>query len=305
MSSVEENLQHSLLLNEPIVSFQGAIDVAACGRSRDHWTVVIDRQGRLHQWTDSDPEPKPVPLPQQTALSAAGTSGFLEDIVFTQVWAGEAHMLALDTKHVLYSWGSGRHGQLGHGDLVSLSTPTAIEALQGINIVSAACGASFSIAASSSGDIYSFGLNDHGQLGIGKQPSSKPGNRDTSPTRRNTALPQLVDFCDEDSKEPLDLTITQVGCGSAHAVALDDEGCVWTCGWGKYGQLGDFAAPEFQKEQKALKMLLSTGGDTARVDQFLFKKVKVDGTLVSSAVTCGLWSTFLREHTVREEDEDE
>ncbi|KAG0003717.1 hypothetical protein BGZ79_000191 [Entomortierella chlamydospora] len=130
-------------LKESHLYYQNAKDIAACGSSKDHLTVVIDGLTRdLHQWTDSDPTPRPV------LQGAAQDHTILRDAKFEKIWAGEAHMLALATDGTLYSWGSGRHGQLGHGNLVSVSTPKPIESLQGIRIVDAACGASFSMALS-------------------------------------------------------------------------------------------------------------------------------------------------------------
>ncbi|KAF9575878.1 hypothetical protein EC968_001261 [Mortierella alpina] len=207
--------EQPLLLSEPRLVLEGARDVAACGRSKDHWTVAVDDSGRLFQWSDTDPTKSPVP--QAPAIAQR------PEVVYTRVWAGEAHMLALDTEGTLYSWGSGRHGQLGHGDLSSFSAPKAIEALQGIRITSAACGASFSVAVSDLGDIYTFGLDDHGQLGLGKGRSASNGGRDEPLLARNTALPQLVDFYEEGSEEPLELTIVSVACGNAHTVALDGK----------------------------------------------------------------------------------
>lgn len=119
------------------VFFENAKDVAACGQSADHLTVAIDKDsGHLFQWTESDPSVKPLETPVS------------EDVKFDKIWAGEAHILALACNGDLYSWGSGRHGQLGHGDLVSEKHPKVIESLQGIRVTSAACGTSFSIALS-------------------------------------------------------------------------------------------------------------------------------------------------------------
>lgn len=121
-------------LYTPRQVYATAMDVASCGSSTDYCTVVVDRHtGGLYHWTLSDPVPKDF-----------GS----ETIKFTRVWAGEAHFLALDEGGTLYSWGSGRHGQLGNGDLVSKTSPERVEPLEGIRIVDAACGASFSVALS-------------------------------------------------------------------------------------------------------------------------------------------------------------
>ncbi|KAG9319188.1 hypothetical protein KVV02_003251 [Mortierella alpina] len=304
------------LLSEPRLMLGGARDVAACGRSKDHWTVVVSRSGQLFQWSDIDPAVRPVP--------EAVASAQRPEVVYTRVWAGEAHMLALDIEGTLYSWGSGRHGQLGHGDLASFSAPKAIEALQGIRFSSAACGASFSVAVSGKlvgyiymmmfssrkmqyrltlwtllfflnessdlGDIYTFGLNDHGQLGIGKGRAAS--SRGEPLLVRNTALPQLVDFYEEGSEEALELTIVSVACGSAHTVALDDKGRAWSCGWGKYGQLSEPAQAKDMNQQQAFERMLSGGCGTSRTDQFLFRRMVHDDWMVTG-LCCGLWSTFV------------
>lgn len=127
-------------LYTPRQVYTTAIDVGSCGSSTDYCTVVVDRQtGGLYHWTLSDPVPKE--LGSKT-------------VKFTRVWAGEAHFLALDEGGTLYSWGSSRHGQLGNGDLVSKTSPEPVEPLEGIRIVDAACGASFSVALSGNSFIY-------------------------------------------------------------------------------------------------------------------------------------------------------
>ncbi|KAF9363892.1 hypothetical protein BGX34_003086 [Mortierella sp. NVP85] len=191
--------------------YRNALDVAVCGNSTDHLTVVIDAlTGHLYQWTASTPR-------FVNASVSADTN-----VQFEKVWAGESHVLALATDGTLYSWGSGRHGQLGHGDLASEPSPKPIETLQGIRIVDAACGAAFSVALSEAGDIYSFGLNDHGQLGLGRH--STLSKTETEVPRRNTAYPQLVDFYDENqNNNPIDVTVSKVACGRAHTVVLDGK----------------------------------------------------------------------------------
>ncbi|KAF9983167.1 hypothetical protein BGZ65_002103, partial [Modicella reniformis] len=213
-STVSQSVVHVFYLN--------ALDVAACGHSMDHLVVVIDAMTRqLHQWTATNTTPRSVIPCSESVPSSAATLAhalLLKSVKFERLWAGEGHVLALATDGTLYSWGSGRHGQLGHGDLVSEPLPKPIEYLQGIRIVNAACGAAFSVALSEVGDIYTFGLNDHGQLGIGGFSSvSKLG---TEEPRRNTAYPQLVDFYDESGKA-IDVNVYGVACGRAHIVVLD------------------------------------------------------------------------------------
>ena len=57
-------------------------------------------------------------------------------------------------------------GQLGHGSIESNEYPQEIEVLGGINIVQIAAGGWHSCALSESGDVYIWGWNESGQLGL-------------------------------------------------------------------------------------------------------------------------------------------
>ncbi|KAF9168412.1 hypothetical protein DFQ26_008362 [Actinomortierella ambigua] len=174
-------------------------------------------------------------LPQPVQLRARDNVED-EEVCFEKVWAGEAHFLALACDGRLFSWGSGRFGQLGHGTVqADVVHPTPIEALEGLRVVDAACGATHSLALSDIGDVYAFGLNNYGQLGIGtggdttlppahqQQPTTITNNNQYSNGARtdqvNTALPQLVDFynLERSTSEPIDINIVKIACGNAHS----------------------------------------------------------------------------------------
>ncbi|RHZ85592.1 hypothetical protein Glove_63g70 [Diversispora epigaea] len=155
---------------------------------------------------------------------------------FINVACGENHCLALTRDGEVFSWGSGRYGQLGHGNLISLDKsdkPKVIEFLQGLKITSIACGAWHSAVISDSGDLYTFGWNNLGRLGISPPPGN---NNENNENTVNSAEPSLVEFqgdCNDDF-----INVVKVACGSAHTVVLTDDNNLLTCGWGKYGQQG-------------------------------------------------------------------
>lgn len=79
------------------------------------------------------------------------------------------------------------------------------------------------------GDVYTFGLNDHGQLGIGRAEGKQEQEQGLQQKQqeRNTALPQLVDFF-EDSRggncqevSQIEVSVVKVACGHSHTVVLD------------------------------------------------------------------------------------
>ena len=61
----------------------------------------------------------------------------------------------------------GDFGRLGHGDCNDIFIPQSILALSARNIVKIACGDTHTLAVTNTGDLFAFGRNQNGQLGIG------------------------------------------------------------------------------------------------------------------------------------------
>ena len=145
---------------------------------------------------------------------------------------GSDHTLLLTRDSSVLSFGLGTRGQLGHGDILPRTEPQIIQALAGLPMKAIACGNWHCLALSQSGDLYSWGWNEQGQLGL-KNP---PG-----PT---VALPTLVDVIDDstasdDAAAGCDVNFVSVGCGSRHSAAVSESGVLHCWGWSEYGQLGD------------------------------------------------------------------
>lgn len=80
--------------------------------------------------------------------------------------------------NILYVWGRGGDAQLGHGDLHDKFLPQEVEALRGVTVVKVAAGGKHCLAITrmfvqnyslfpGSGDVYTWGWNWSGQLGVG------------------------------------------------------------------------------------------------------------------------------------------
>ncbi|XP_021116722.1 E3 ISG15--protein ligase HERC5 isoform X2 [Heterocephalus glaber] len=118
----------------------------------------------------------------------------------------------------LFAWGQNLHGQLGVGRIFSSTLmPQAVQSLTGVPLVQISAGRAHSMALSMSGNIYSWGQNDCGQLGLGHT--------------KITDSPSLVEVPDNQKVEC-------VACGGAHTALLTQDGLMFTFGAGKYGQLG-------------------------------------------------------------------
>ena len=76
-------------------------------------------------------------------------------------------------------------GQLGLGDTINRNNPTVVEGLRNKKIVAGSAGKSHSAVVTATGESYTFGLNQYGQLGTGQVKKLK-GAEDMSLT------PQLV-----------------------------------------------------------------------------------------------------------------
>ncbi|WP_176694630.1 RCC1 domain-containing protein [Bifidobacterium polysaccharolyticum] len=142
---------------------------------------------------------------------------------FTQISAGYAHSLALGSDGNLYSWGGNTYGQLGR--TISDTTPAAslpgiVTPPTGIRFTQFSAGNGYSLALGSDGNLYSWGSNSTGQLGIGvddynSHNAPKKGSMPTDGTK-----------------------FTQVSAGYYHSLAIGSDGNVYSWGDGSLGQLG-------------------------------------------------------------------
>ncbi|XP_061720910.1 RCC1 domain-containing protein 1 [Cydia pomonella] len=154
------------------------------------------------------------------------------------VQCGYEHYLLLTDKGRVYSWGNGRRLQLGHGDLNSIDSPKEVEALSGINITKISAGGWHSLALSESGDLYAWGWNETGQLGIKE---TEPADNDHLKVHQSGlnsySQPTLVDIFDENG-DIYDKNVKYISCGNLHSAIILEDNTVWTAGCNKYGQLG-------------------------------------------------------------------
>mmetsp|Transcript_29534 Transcript_29534/g.48956 ORF Transcript_29534/g.48956 Transcript_29534/m.48956 type:complete len:411 (+) Transcript_29534:46-1278(+) len=112
----------------------------------------------------------------------------------------------------LYICGTGEYNKLGVGDLQDREAPALVEELRDVPIVHVACGKYHTAAVSASGDVYTWGLESSGQLGLGS-------------SKTKAATPQKVEALSG-------MGVKQLSCGSYHTLALTDAGEVYSFGFG-------------------------------------------------------------------------
>ncbi|XP_053998303.1 RCC1 and BTB domain-containing protein 1-like isoform X1 [Hylaeus anthracinus] len=144
--------------------------------------------------------------------------GTLSDKFVVDIACGGHHSLALTDDGVVYAWGKNSLGQVAATVHVYQSTPSRVHStLADKKVVCISCGHSSSIAVTNDGEVYSWGSNATGQLGIGNY--------------INQLIPHKVAL-------PSGVIIKKVMCGYSHALALSYEGVLYVWGENKYGQLG-------------------------------------------------------------------
>uniref|UniRef100_A0A4X1TLX9 Probable E3 ubiquitin-protein ligase HERC4 n=1 Tax=Sus scrofa TaxID=9823 RepID=A0A4X1TLX9_PIG len=193
------------------------------------------------------------------------------------VSCGEAHTLALNDKGQVYAWGLDSDGQLGllgteecirvpsclpkimgidtlvrtcsglsYGRIRSGGSIRNIKSLSDIQIVQVACGYYHSLALSKASEVFCWGQNKYGQLGLGidcKKQSS----------------PQLI-------KSLLGIPFMQVAAGGAHSFVLTLSGAIFGWGRNKFGQLGlndenDRYVPNLLKSLRTQKIVYICCGE--------------------------------------------
>lgn len=211
----------------------------------DGHTAAVTVHGKLYSWgasacgqlghSDTEHMPKDVEgYPYQPVPLLVDS---LQDVRIVHIACGDAHTVALSREGLLYSWGGGGCGQLGHSETSKMPkdedgcpyqpAPRIVDHLRPHVVLTIACGKAHTIAVSDRGRMFTWGAGACGQLGH-PDTSSFPSDEDGYPFQ---PVPREVEHLS-------DRRITSTACGDVHTLALTDTGHVYSFGGGSYGQLG-------------------------------------------------------------------
>ena len=208
----------SLTLLDRVLFDDDAVLMVACG---DEHTAVLTEGGGVftfgkgsfgrlgHGTEDSQLAPRRV--------LAAGFS--YERVVMLA--AGEAHTVGLSEKGHVFTWGHGEDGQLGLDDPENQLVPQQVKPGQfgGETVVFVAAGGFHTVGVTGGGRLFLWGRGGNGQLAHGAA-----GNR------RVPTLVRAETFGGS--------AVVMAACGGFHTLVLTQDGALWACGGGLYGQLG-------------------------------------------------------------------
>lgn len=187
-------------------------------------TVVVNKWTNLGKLIMAD-DPE---VPATGAVFTFGKSKFAENApskfwikkdLIVKISCGDEHTAVVTQTGRLFTFGSNEFGQLGLGHNNNVQKPSCVKCLKPDRVTAVACGKAHTVVAMASGQMWGFGSNAEGQLGVGRQPemTNKPLEID----------PAAIE-------EP----VLDLEAGSAHTIALGQSGAVYVWGSNKEGQLG-------------------------------------------------------------------
>ncbi|DBA03258.1 TPA: hypothetical protein N0F65_011617 [Lagenidium giganteum] len=212
--------EERVILAMPVRALSGiAIDMVAAANGCEHMLAVAS-DGSVYSWGYNDRGQ----LGLGSTISKSHTPRLVESLrekhVITFAAVSYHHSAVVSSTGELLTFGMNDCGQLGLDHTQHQHTPQLVDALSSQVVTRVACGLYHTVAVTAGGEVYAFGKNDYGQLGLGHT--------------RNVKVPNLVKVAVGDSDEK----VTSTSCGYYHTVAITEKGKLITWGRNDYGQLG-------------------------------------------------------------------
>jgi alpha-tubulin suppressor-like RCC1 family protein len=184
--------------------------------------IALTKSGRIYGWgmntykQVSKSEDKEILIPKKITI----LDEWNLPERFTQIACGIGHSMALTERNVIIAWGNNCHGQIGNGRRKNVERPFRIiikkdkKRKEEGKITSVVCGALHSFALFDNGNVYGWGEDKKGQLGL------VPNQDRLKPYHMFSNIKQIVSV-------------------NLHTLALTYDGILYLMGDNKYGQLGN------------------------------------------------------------------
>lgn len=142
---------------------------------------------------------------------------------------GKYFSLFVDSDEKVYSVGDGEYGKLGLNSTTDYTIPQEITyfSTNNIKVVRVYAGEYHAMALTDGGDLYGWGRNDKGQLGLGHT--------------NQVLVPTALDMTDFSGN------IADVDLGGLHSLVITDEKKSYTFGDNSYGQLGTGSSNSYEE----------------------------------------------------------
>ncbi len=152
--------------------------------------------------------------PNSLCVSSAICSGISAKFVS----CGYEHTVIIDMNNEVWSFGSNEFGQLGLGDNTDRNTPTkiiSVDTRSGITAKSVSCGKYYTMIIDMNNNVWAFGFNKYGILGLGNDV--------------NILIPEKINGV---------TSAKYISCGDFHTVIIDMNNDIFSFGYNTFGQLG-------------------------------------------------------------------
>ncbi|KAL3501397.1 hypothetical protein ACH5RR_035846 [Cinchona calisaya] len=113
----------------------------ACGQTL---TVALTTAGKVYTMGSTVHGQLGRPLADGKTPSCVG--GLIADSFIEEIACGSHHVAVLTSKMLVYTWGKGSNGQLGHGDNDDRNTPVLVDFLKDRQVKIVVCGSNFTAA---------------------------------------------------------------------------------------------------------------------------------------------------------------
>ena len=166
-----------------------------------------------------------------------------------QVACGQQHNLFLTESGAVFATGHGGYGILGTGETSDELFPVQLTALsetllENEKVVKIACGGSFSGFITNIGNLYVWGRNDSGQLGLGDESQGDMHSAERYPRR--------IPFFETERT-----VIKDLACGENHMVAMADNGAIYYWGDRTWLEPHVVSLPEANGGLKGVKKIVA------------------------------------------------
>lgn len=211
-----------------------------------------------------------------------------------EILSGETHMFFLNKNKQVYGMGSNEYGQLGLPNISLIQRPQLLPFSQKISVNRLFVGPDFSYCITTKHQVYSWGLNLKGQLGLGHF--------------ENVPFPALVSSLSPRKKVDSDKKISKklkskklkcllkegefvidISCGALHTLALTNKSLVYSCGFGENYSLGHNSSTTLT-EFKEISFFHQLSSSSSHKIEKICSGTSHSGALVAGKVY--LWGTF-------------
>ena len=270
-------------LQPSCIDFHEPVQMVACGGFH---TAVLTDDGRVFTWGDGRLGQLGNLARKHNMHSTPRLVDYLVTYKITVAFlaCGQYHTAAVSNTGRLFTWGSGKWGQLGHGVRQDERFPRKVESEKALgSFVRVACGDRHTAVLNDAGGIITFGNGQHGQLGHGNGLDClKPtlltagelaGQRvvaldcGATTTAAVTETGQLYLWGFGESLHPKGVSnvlesprqvrmresVKQVACGLGHVLVLTDAGDVFAFGVAQMGQIGHGTKNSVRKPRLILR----------------------------------------------------